>query len=76
MSSLTSRNICTQAVVGGAEKCRAIAQAMNIYIGMSDVEGLSCVEDDTVRKKVHSLRPRVGKLVDAVVANANCSFCG
>ena len=75
MSSLPSRNICTQAVVGGAEKCRAIAQAMNIYIGVSDVEGLSCVEDDTVREKVHSLRCGWVNW-DAVVANANCSFCG
>ena len=38
-----------QAVLGGLDKCRDVAHAMNLYIGVPDEQGLTCVEDDTVR---------------------------
>ena len=36
-------------MLGGVDKCRDVAHAMNLYINVTDEQGLSCVEDDTVR---------------------------
>lgn len=44
-----------KAVLDSYERCRDVAHALNLYINITDDDGVSCVEDDT-----HYLQVKAG----------------
>eukprot|EP00729_Bicosta_minor_P008676 gene8676-28580_t len=53
------------AVLDSYERCRDVAHALNLYINITDDDGVSCVEDDT-----HYLQVKAGPDQCKVVADA------